>query len=333
MKMKKTGFVFLIIMSVLLFSCAGRPKYKEDPSVPLAKLVASDMFKNYMVLQRDTPVPVWGTGHRGKTIQISFMDQVKTATADETGKWILHLDPVPAVTEPQELAMEYLTDPKIDLGRKIPEGRTFKDVLVGDVWLCSGQSNMEFGMAGIYDKEKEALDLEYPQIRVYLIYKHAQGVPRAETSSAWFPARRSSIFSGGWHGFSAVGFTFARKIYNETKVPIGVIQAAFGGSKIDAWIPPQELAGYPELDTQFKVWQKAEDYYHQELKKDPEAEHPFNIIGDNYSMLRPSTAYFGMIAPVVPYALKGILWYQGESDIGAFQLYTKRTEALITAFR
>lgn len=327
------SLLILLVSVLFFFSCAIKTGFSDDPNQPILKLATSPMFRNYMVLQRNKPVAVWGKGHPHKTVLVLFQDQAKTATVDDNGYWILYLDPLEAAFEPQEMDLSYLEEPEIDMGRSVPQGKTFRDILIGDVWLCSGQSNMEYGMAGIFNKNIEYEDIDYPDIRIYLIYKKGHGIPQSETNAAWFPANRSNLSTGGWNGFSAVAFTFGRKIYNEENVPIGLIQAAFGGSKIEAWIPPEELDAYPELESQYKVWKTAEDYWAGQLKDNPDAAHPFSIIGDNYSKLRPATAFNAMINPVVPYGLRGFIWYQGESDVGIAAKYAKWMEAMISGWR
>ena len=176
--------------------------------------VVNRLFSDHTVLQRDMPVPVWGTAKPGATIKVKFGQQEKTTETGKDGKWLVRLDALKASAEPAELTVKSLTGDK---------PVTITDVLVGDVWFCSGQSNMEWEMKR-FKTEADVAKAEYPAIR------HCRG------GNGW------TVCSPKTAGdFTATGFYFARRIHRETHVPIGLLNNAIGGSPIEPWIP---LAGF-----------------------------------------------------------------------------------------
>lgn len=329
--LRTRGYRLLALVSsiLLLVGCVTMEKTAES----LVPLKTSRLFLNNMVLQREVPVPVWGTGHPGLTVEVRFRDQVKRSVVDEEGRWMVWLDPMEASTRDEEMTISYVLSERDR--RRIagePEVRVLRGVLVGDVWLCAGQSNMEMGMAAIADRDRELEDIDYPHIRLYLIPKSTGPFPERDVPGAWFPSEREYLVTGGWFGFSAVAYTFGRKLHKELGVPIGLIQAAYGGSPIHAWIPEEELRAFPELARYAEMIDEARAEYEEALKRDPAARHPWEGITD-YDKLKPATIYNAMVAPLVPLALKGVIWYQGESDVGDGPLYTVKMRALIQGLR
>ncbi len=260
----------------------------------IAEIKPAPLFTNNMVLQQEKKAPVWGKGEPGLTVEVSFAGQKKEAAVGPDGSWRLILDPMEASAEGRDMVIRYDADP----GSAI----TLENVLVGEVWLCSGQSNMEMGMSAIADRGRELRDTRYPEIRLFLISKNASPFPAEELPSIWLESTRENLVSGGWMGFSAVAFTFGRKLYTELKVSIGLIQSAYGGSAAYPWVPPEELESTP-------------------------------VLAANARALKAATLYNAMVYPLVPFAMRGVLWYQGEADVDNPAAYPETMKALISGWR
>jgi len=318
---------FALALCSALCSCVSPGASKAPPSPPLR---LSGMFAGSPILQRGLPVPVWGWGEAGRRVAVRFAGAETIATADESGRWEAIIPAMEASAEGRELVVEYAD---AAAGKKAKGAIVVADVVVGDVWYCSGQSNMEFGINGADDRETVLDDVDDPSLRLFMIPKDATPTERAEPlSGSWKPSSASAAMSGGWGGFSAVALAYGRRLLRETGVPQGLIQAAYGGSPIDAWIPYQELKATEGLEryaaqisASAKKWAKARE-------SDPTAPHPWSPI-TAYAKLTPGTCHNAMLAPVAPYALRGALWYQGESDVGKGAIYTKEMEALVSAMR
>ena len=264
-----------------------------------AQVVLPKILGNNMVLQRDKPVPVWGTASVGENITVKFAGQVKKATADTAGKWEILLDPMPASATPQILEIAGSNTIKLN------------NILVGEVWLCSGQSNMSYEMrknskvrrpdTSTANSPIDELDRAHnPQIRIFLVTQKNLRKPDS-THSGWSIAEDSAL-----RAFSAAGYFFAKNLNHDLKVPVGIICSAISGSRIEPWMAPAAFDAIPY----FK-------------------DNNIKIDGD------PGKLYVNMIAPVVPYALRGFLWYQGESScyLGETISYTYKMEALINWWR
>lgn len=277
-------------------------------------LTVPRVFGDHMVLQAGQPVPVWGWAAPGETIVVRFGGQEKRTTAAAgDGRWEVRLDPLTSSSRPAELTIAGV------------ETIRFTDVLVGEVWLCSGQSNMEKplgeqrGQKPTVNFEEELRAADFPQIRLLKVARARTSVPARDLQGTWTvcsPATLDVI------KFSAAGYFFGRKIHQEVKVPIGMIDASFGGSAIEPWITPAGFASVPAL----AEWSKA-------------AQTPGGTMdvyqGVTLTKLEPGTMYRGMIAPLAPFALRGVLWYQGETNIyaGDGAIYADKMIALINGWR
>ena len=180
----------------------------------------ASLFSDHMVLQRDRAVPVWGWSSAGDTITVAFAGQVKTAGADVDGNWMLSLDPMPANASGAVLTAESKSG-KVQLA----------DVLVGDVWICSGQSNMEWTVAQAANPAAEIAAAKHPQIRLFTVPRLARQERQREVEAKW---RVCSPESAGT--FSAVGYYFGREVQGETGVPVGLIDSSWGGTRVEAWM-------------------------------------------------------------------------------------------------
>jgi len=268
----------------------------SNAQLSLPKILAHDM-----VLQRNQPVPIWGTAKAGEEVTINFHQQTKKAITDNQGNWKVMLDAMAASAEPSALAIQTSS-----------ESIQLSNILVGDVWLCSGQSNMEYAMRklvktkipeGITDWPiNEVEQAHNTQLRIFLVdRKKIKADPKHE---GWSIAKDSAL-----KAFSAVGYFFAKKLYEELHIPIGIISSAIPGSRIEPWMPREALTALPFFQTQIDSTHK--------------------IDGE------PGKFYTSMIEPLVPFALKGFLWYQGESNcfLNERLQYAYKMQALINQWR
>jgi sialate O-acetylesterase len=280
-------------------------------------LTLPHIFGDHMVLQSGQLVPVWGWGAPGEAVTVSFAGQKKQAVAAADGRWEVKLDPLTISTEPAELTVAGL------------ETVTFKDVLVGEVWLCSGQSNMQKPVGTwrgqpipTINYQQELAAANYPLIRMM-----NEEIYNADSPARDFDINTHPKQDYPWKGwvactpasldeikFSAVGYFFSRKLFEELKIPIGVIEATAGGTHIEAWTPASGFATDPALADFLKAAQM------------PKAKFEGTSI---------STLYNGMIHPMVPFALHGVLWYQGESNLlkRDGEIYANKMTALIKSWR
>jgi len=264
-----------------------------------AEVVLPKILGNNMVLQRNKPVPVWGTASAGEAVTVKFSGQTKKVIADVAGNWQIMLDPMPASAMPQILEIDGTNTIKLD------------NILVGEVWLCSGQSNMSYEMrknskvrrpdtSTVNSPIDELERAHNPQIRIFLVTQKNLRRPDS-THSGWDIAEGTAL-----RDFSAAGYFFAKNLNHDLKVPVGIICSAISGSRIEPWMPGEAFDAIPYFkDNNIKV------------------------DGD------PGKLYVNMIAPVAPYALRGFLWYQGESSsyLAETISYTYKMEALINWWR
>ena len=283
------------------------------------------VLSDHMVLQQGMPVPVWGTADAGEEVTVSFGEQKQAAKAGADGKWSVKLTALTASDKPADLTVQGKN--KVTLG----------DVLVGEVWVCSGQSNMEFGIGGTKNSKEEIANANFPNIRLFTVPKAIKEEPQSDTSATWAACSPQTV-----GGFTAVGYFFGRELHQNLKVPVGLIHSSWGGTVAEAWATHEVLAADPEfaqiLDRgkvdpeqykkQVEAWEKAAAQARNEGKKVPNKP---NDAGHNPN--RASVLYNGMIAPIVPFACKGAIWYQGESNAGRADQYRKLLPAMIKSWR
>jgi len=272
------------------------------------------IFGDHMVLQRDGVAPVWGRATPGEVITVTAGAVSDTATADANGRWIARLKNLPVSDTPIEVTVK---------GAK--ETLVFKDVLVGDVWFASGQSNMELGI-NLDSLVKSGLKPESnPLIRVFLCGHQAVAAPTENipnNKSGGFGAWRSGYGGGQWGmGVSAVGYYFARVIQRYTRHPVGLIQSAISGSIAETWISQEALSAEPALS---KIAEKALN-----LKKDIDDGKQPKVS----EMATPCVNFNGGVNPYIPFAIKGAIWYQGESNSSQPDQYRVLLPAMIKDWR
>ncbi|RFC44345.1 MAG: sialate O-acetylesterase [Verrucomicrobia bacterium] len=180
-----------------------------------------------MILQRDAAVPVWGWANPGEEVAIEFAGQKKTAKTERDGKWMAKLDPLPASAEPRDLKVG---------------ARVIRDVLVGDVWLCSGQSNMGFSVRDAVNGEREAAEAKFPNIRLFSVPGNPTLEPAAEVKAQWEACSPQTVAQ-----FSGAAYFFGRELYRELNVPIGLLHSSVGGTPAEAWTRLEAVKTVPEL--------------------------------------------------------------------------------------
>jgi sialate O-acetylesterase len=280
-------------------------------------------FTSHMVLQREMNVPVWGTADAGEQITVEFAGQKKSTNTGTDGKWRVDLAPLTASAESRALVVS---------GSKTASALKLDDVLVGKVWLGSGQSNMDFSVsvkvkyfAGITHEEQEIAAANYPLIRMFTGGASKANAPQSRVGGEWRVCGPETV-----PAFSAVGYIFARDLQKEIKVPVGIITLAFGASTAEAWIRRETMTADPKLqpmvesfDAKVKAWVPPtpdEEKQWQETVAKAKADGkraPRRGRTDPVQDQHNATVLFnGMVAPVIPFAIRGVIWYQGESIAG-----------------
>lgn len=268
------------------------------PATTRADLKLHGLFADHMVLQCDQPLPVWGTAEPGQKVSVSVAGRQKSATADAAGMWKVVLDPLKA-GGPVEFT--------VTADRTI----TLKNVLVGEVWLCSGQSNMGWSVRLSANAEEETAAANRPQIRMFTATRREADAPRTDVEGSWQECSPKTV-----PAFSAVAYYFGRELQKSLKVPVGLIHSSVGATRAQAWMSRPVLEGTPDFKDVFTQ--------HEREKANPKA---------TVKPVAPSSLYNGMIAPLVPVAIRGTIWYQGEGNVGSPQLHQKLFPALIRSWR
>lgn len=314
---------------------------------PLAVLHAADLklaavLSDHMVLQRDKPVPVWGWADAGESVTVEFAGQKKSAIADPTGKWLVKLDPMTASAESRALIVQS-GKPE----RKIQ----VEDVLVGEVWLGSGQSNMAMRVSSAQDFKSQQAAANHPQIRAFNEGSAASAKPQADASGKWAVCSPETVGT-----FSATLYFFGRELQRELKVPVGLINSSVGGTPIESWIAAEAQARVPELkksvtppakapaaadeaaqkvayEKQLARWKVLAAKAKKEGKAPPPR--PRDPVQAQKGKGGNGGLFNGKIEPLIPYALRGVLWYQGEANThpGKGALYQHQLPLLVTDWR
>lgn len=248
-----------------------------------AQVKLPPFFSDSMLLQRNKPVAVWGWASAKENVTVSFANQSKSTTADTSGKWVVWLNALTASDKPQQLII------------KASNTIVLNDILVGDVWLCSGQSNMEYTLdrkLKKYAAPKKGEDLAAkaltetkPDAIRYLYVEHTLNKQPNLPTKGWIKGNDTTL-----RYVSALSYFFAKEIYEQTKIPIGIISSSWGGTRIEQWIPD---------------WAYANSVF-----KDSVTGPKFTVDGTH-----PGQMFDGMLKPIFPYTVAGILWYQGETDL------------------
>jgi sialate O-acetylesterase len=299
--------------------------------ITLPKVLAS-----YMVVQRQAPVHIWGWAAVGEKVTVSFRGEVKETIADNVGAWQVYLSPGKA-GGPFELVVRGLNSIILN------------DILVGDLWIASGQSNMEMPMVGfppgvrLKDAEKEIAAANYPQIRIMRLALTSSTYPLedANLASSWQICSPESI-----RNFSAVAYFFARDLQSEEKVPIGIVDSTWGGTPAASWVSLPALTSRADLLPFLALYagmmqNHAKDIRElategiQDEQKSMRQQPPKHGRHRDVLAWQPAALYNGMIAPLTPLPIKGVIWYQGEADrfFSQAPLYERVFSVLIADWR
>ena len=300
-------------LGLLALCCSGLAGGAEPRMLSVAPV-----FGDQMVWPRDVAVPVWGGAAPGAEVEIRFADQQRRVLADAAGRWRAELDPLPASVVGRPLRISMLGPAGLGV-------RLFTNVVVGDVWLAAGQSNMRFPARSAEGGAASLAGVESSGIRLLRFEEAATGDAGVYRTNQLARLRPDRYFTGLWRAadrdaasaFSAVAWFFARRVAaNQAGVPLGVIQVAVGGTPIEAWIDRAALAeGFPELvrgnwldNLRVGAWCRGRARENLKLGGGPSDElgpaHPF----------KPGFQWASGIAPLAPFPVKGVLWYQGESN-------------------
>jgi sialate O-acetylesterase len=311
-------------------------------SQPLAaEVTLAPLFQEGGVLQREKSVPVWGHATPGKAVAVNFGGQTLTTTADAAGRWHVTLSPMPANAENQVLKVT-------EEGLSALE---IKDLLVGEVWLGSGQSNMDFRVSQTCPEDQAlAAARPLPLLRLYQVPMMLNHARQEKVTAKWTAATPQMVSD-----FSAVGYFFGKRLAEELHIPVGIIHSSWGGSRIEPWwaeeglVGIEELAttrqqrlskspGFPEYDRAYRShittvgkWADAAGKAMDDGISPPEMPPAPELLKLGHN--EETGLYQAMIHPLIPYALRGFLWYQGESNNGDGMAYTPKMQALINGWR
>jgi sialate O-acetylesterase len=280
-----------------------------------AEVSLPDVIGSSMVLQQKQIVPIWGSAEPGETVTVVFAGKKKTVVAGVDGEWRIDLAKMDADSTPQKMTIS---------GKNTIE---LKDILVGEVWLVAGQSNMQLRLQETTNGEAVRSIANHPNIRLFNVSREVAFKRRQGKLGEWLSCTPDSV-----REFSAAGYYFGVELDKELKVPIGLINSSYGGSQAEAWTPVTYLNASPELRPtveRTKIWNEERPRvnleYAEAIKKWREGADKARAAGARPSpspgvpdTLREyriaSSIYDGMIEPLVPFAIRGAAWYQGESN-------------------
>jgi sialate O-acetylesterase len=306
-----------------------------------AEVKLASPFTSHMVLQCETPVPVWGKADPGEQVTVEFADQKKAVTAGAAGRWRIELASMKASAAARTLKVS---------GSKTAQPLVLEDVLVGEVWLCSGQSNMDFTVAktakyyfaGVTNEAEEVAAANYRNIRMFTGEWTRAYEPQLSVGGTWKACTPETV-----REFSAVGYFFARDLQKELKVPVGIVTLTYGASTAQAWIRREAIAANARLkpvleafdeqvknyvplsEAESKAWQEAVEKAKAASRRAPRRPR-LDPVQDQHN---PTVMFNGMIAPFVGFAIRGVLWYQGESITAPRELFPLWNETLIKDWR
>ncbi|MDP9038336.1 MAG: sialate O-acetylesterase [Acidobacteriota bacterium] len=328
----------LLVLSSLLAAAAAAP----------AEVKLATVFSDHMVLQRGVALPVWGWATPGEAVSVTLGQVTKTTTTPASGRWEVRFDPLQP--GPNALAMAVSSTNAL----------LVKDILVGDVWFGSGQSNMDFTVAaedrywcGVYNEKAEVAAANYPEIRMFKVKLHMTDTAAPDVQGQWQVTTPETVKK-----YSAVGYFLSRELFEHLHVPIGFIDSSYGASTVEAWISPeamqqhadykylldnyakQKAAWAPTAAARTAAFHKSQPEWAAQAAKDLSAGRfePRNRVslGDpTQNQHNPSVLFNGMIAPILGYPIKGAVWYQGESneDKESVVIYRNMVQTMVQDWR
>ncbi|TWU58590.1 hypothetical protein Poly51_13690 [Rubripirellula tenax] len=273
-------FRFAVLFAVAM----SQPAYGE--------LQLGSLFTDHAVLQRDMPVPVWGKADPGATVTVAFAGQSKSGLVDGDGKWRVDLDPLKANVDSRDMTVS---------STKHSDEIVIADLLVGEVWICSGQSNMQMGTQAV--KEIAALVPEAKKIRGFQVNRTVSFTEQESCEGNWEVGPPNS----------AVAFAFAHFLQQSDDVPVGIILSCWGSSSIEAWMPRGMTESVPHFKTVMQEFD-ADDETKQKIQSILAGTKPWSNQDDVFLRRQPNILYNAMMKPLVPFACRGLVWYQGERN-------------------
>jgi sialate O-acetylesterase len=329
-KCSRISIVPCLIIGALLFS-----NYARAAEVAMPKV-----FSDHMVLQRDRPAPVWGWAKPGAKIMVEFAGQRKETSAGPDGRWEIRLDPMVARSQGEVLRVSGASTNAIEL----------KDVVVGEVWVCSGQSNMAFGLGGASQAQADITNTDLSGLRFLNVANVFASSPKRDVQgSPWTLCSTQTAA-----GCTAVGFYFGRRLHSELGVPIGLINTSWGATIIEPWTPLEAFDTIPELAQYIAPFRKEVQIHRQTLpdtlkpletwindarkaianNTDLPVEPAWPVYPGSKDNRKPAAIYNAMVSPLIPYAIRGAIWYQGEGNwFNPGDLYYHHMRALIGGWR
>jgi sialate O-acetylesterase len=307
-------------------------------SVASADVTLPAMFSDHMVLQRDIALPVWGWADAGENVTVNMCGQTKSAKAGDKGKWSVTLTALKA-GGPHTLNVQ---------GNNTIE---IADVLVGEVWLCSGQSNMAMSVSRSANFAEEQKNADHPLLRMLTVQRVTAETPQDKFTGDWQICNSETV-----GGFSATAYFFGRELHQKLDVPVGLINSSWGGTPVQAWTCLKTQQTLPELKPLLASWEqqianwdpdaakarytKQVEAWKANAKKAKEEgteppRKPRSPSNPRTSPHRPASLFNGMIAPLASYAIRGAIWYQGESNAGgsSASLYGLQLATMIKNWR
>lgn len=292
-----------------------------------ANITLPAVFCDNMVLQQKSNVNVWGTASPGEeiTVTVTWTKNSFSTKASARGEWKLLLKTTKGGNQEHTITI------------KGNNAIVIQKVLLGEVWFSSGQSNMEWVMRRVKDAKKELSETIYPNIRLFNITKKTANTPQESfpKDSKWLPCDSINVKE-----FSAISYYFARELHQKLNIPIGIITANWGGTGAECWTPEKSNRDNPALKNLYVRWEnwdldrKKDSISFADAKaKEIKMEEPQSLYMTNRPHRRPSVLYNGMVAPLIPYTIKGVVWYQGTSNREWANEYFEQMKALITGWR
>ena len=268
-----------------------------------ADVALNNMFGDHMVLQQGIRNRVWGKADPGEKVTVTLANQTHSATADADGHWEVMLDAVQEYGGPWSLTI------------KGNNTVTFNDVLIGEVWVCAGQSNMQWSVNASNDADLERAAAHFPEIRLISVPQVGTQEPQWNFNGSWKACSPETVGN-----FSAVGYFFGRQLHQTLGVPVGLINNAWGGSAAEAWVNREKLAEDGRFEKLLARWEQTE-----KEKADDKG-----LMNGNH---RPANIYNGVLKPSIGYGIRGAIWYQGESNAGRAYQYRDLFPYMIKTWR
>lgn len=325
-KMKRSRYVVIYLIT-FFFSAITLSAEIKLPAV----------IGSHMVVQQEKPIRIWGWGEPGEKITVTFAGQKVQTSVDSEGRWEVILAEMKAEGDPHQMSISGSQSQTVDL----------EDILIGEVWVCSGQSNMEWELRNTHSPIPEIRRADFPGIRFFHVPRKVSIRPLDDVEADWKVCLPETA-----KYFSAVAYYFGRELHQKLDVPIGLISTRWGGTRIEPWTPIEGFASVPELQEVLDRIESADTEYRHAVaeflpalkdwiersevalsQKRPIPFQPEMVRHPFYDPQAPTSLYNAMIHPLIRFAIRGAIWYQGESNRIDGPIYTKKMQALINGWR